>query len=152
MTINDSQLVSVILGAVVLAALGVIAYALKSRNEDARQLAILFAPLVESVRVAVDRQLAPLGPQLTPLHDALVQAESAFDDPDDYLVKLIQRPAVTAAILSIIQAAKALTDGVPADADDVPKASYGVPEPDSGATQIPEQEHIPPGGAREAVK
>lgn len=143
--ITDPQFVYGLLGVIVLAALAVVAYAQNSKNAQAAVFAELFKPLVETVKVMVDKQLAPYGGMLQPIHTGAGVLESLVDEPTDKLRALLT-PIIADIVLQVAQTAQELTDGVPAQ-------SYGVPEPDT-VTDLPtpEQEHIPAGSPGEASK
>lgn len=102
-----------VLGIITALALGVVAYAVRSSNQNAQQLAALLGPLVESIKLYADKGLAPFGVQLAPLHEQLVEIETLIDDDDDYLVRLLKRPKIIAALREILDAGQELTDGVP---------------------------------------
>ncbi len=129
--------------------------------------------------VAADRALVPVGqsPVGKLLYDAVVRLRPQVDEVSDPYVqtvhgvvqglvvglvqtvapqyieraqKAISPESVQRFLAYILTGAEELLDGQPADMDDVPTASYGVPEPDASVMPAPEQEHMP-GGKRDAA-
>jgi len=127
-----------------------------------------------------DAALSPLGqtPIGGLVHSAVAELKSGVDDITDPYVQavhgvlqtvvsgvvqavlpqyierakeLVTPEQVQRFLLYMVTGIEELTDGEVATEDDIPTMSYGVPEPDTPVSMVPDQEHIP-AGPNEATK
>jgi hypothetical protein len=105
--VSDQQLIIIVLGIVALFGLAVLAYFGKKTAE----IAALIKPVFELLISRADTVLAEYGTELKPLHEMFDAAESAIDDPNDPLYKLLNSPTLIAAFREAFEKAQALTDG-----------------------------------------
>ena len=120
---NQTELITVILGLVAVVvplALSIMAaFMSHTHRKQVDELAWAIISVTETLKGQADRALAPYGPQLQPVHNALAWGQGLVDEPSDWVIKQIsaavqQPPEVVIGWFKRgITEMQSLTDGVP---------------------------------------
>lgn len=99
---------------VIMAALVVALLSLRGKQDLAAivgQVLEVARPALESLARRADNQLAQLGSELQPAHQVIENLQTLIDEPEDWLVRLINQPAVIQALRDALAMAESMTDG-----------------------------------------
>lgn len=99
---------------VIMAALVVALLSLKGKQDLAGlvgQVLDVARPALEALARRADAQLAQFSSELKPAHQAIEILQTLIDEPEDWLVRLINQPAVIQALREALAMAESMTDG-----------------------------------------